>query len=150
MVERFERFSLAITEISRSWRRLASEEMEKYGLKGTHATYLTHIYRYENGVTVPQLCELSGKDKSDASRMIAILEEKGFVEKKVVGGSLYRGVLVLTEKGKAAAEQVCKRAGKAVEVAGKDLNDDTRAVFYYALESIVKNLKQLDRDGIPE
>lgn len=150
MVERFERFSLAITEISRSWRRLASEEMEKYGLKGTHATYLTHIYRYENGVTVPQLCELSGKDKSDASRMIAILEEKGFVEKKVVGGSLYRGVLVLTEKGKAAAEQVCKRAGKAVEVAGKDLNDETRAVFYYALESIVKNLKQLDRDGIPE
>ena len=150
MVERFERFSLAITEISRSWRRLASEEMEKYGLKGTHATYLTHIYRYENGVTVPQLCELSGKDKSDASRMIAILEEKGFVEKKVVGGSLYRGVLVLTEKGKAAAEQVCKRAGKAVEVAGKDLNDETRAVFYRALESIVKNLKQLDRDGIPE
>lgn len=150
MMERFERFSLAITEISRSWRRLASEEMEKYGLKGTHATYLTHIYRYENGVTVPQLCELSGKDKSDASRMIAILEEKGFVEKKVVGGSLYRGVLVLTEKGKAAAEQVCKRAGKAVEVAGKDLNDETRAVFYYALESIVKNLKQLDRDGIPE
>ena len=150
MVERFERFSLAITEISRSWRRLASEEMEKYGLKGTHATYLTNIYRYENGVTVPQLCELSGKDKSDASRMIAILEEKGFVEKKVVGGSLYRGLLVLTEKGKAAAEQVSKRAGKAVEMAGQDLTEETRAVFYQALESIVKNLKQLDQTGIPE
>lgn len=150
MVERFERFSLAITEISRSWRRLASEEMEKYGLKGTHATYLTNIYRYENGVTVPQLCELSGKDKSDASRMIAILEEKGFVEKKVVGGSLYRGLLVLTEKGKAAAEQVCRRAGKAVEMAGRDLTEETRAVFYQALESIVKNLKQLDQTGIPD
>ncbi len=150
MVERFERFSLAITEISRSWRRLASEEMEKYGLKGTHATYLTNIYRYENGVTVPQLCELSGKDKSDASRMIAILEEKGFVEKKVVGGSLYRGLLVLTEKGKEAAEQVCKRAGKAVEMAGQDLTEETRAVFYQALESIVKNLKQLDQTGIPD
>lgn len=150
MVERFEKFSLAITEISRSWRRLATEEMEKYGLKGTHATYLTNIYRFENGVTVSQLCELSGKDKSDASRMISILEEKGFVEKKVVGGSLYRGLLVLTEKGKQAAEQVSRRASKAVELAGRDLTDENRAIFYQALESIVQNLKQLDRDGIPE
>lgn len=150
MVERFEKFSLAITEISRSWRRLATEEMEKYGLKGTHATYLTNIYRFENGVTVSQLCELSGKDKSDASRMISILEEKGFVEKKVVGGSLYRGLLVLTEKGKQAAEQVSSRASKAVELAGRDLTDENRAIFYQALESIVQNLKQLDRDGIPE
>ena len=150
MVERFERFSLAITEISRSWRRLATEEMEKYGLKGTHATYLTNIARFENGVTVPQLCELSGKDKSDASRMIAILEEKGFVEKKVVGGSLYRGLLVLTEKGREAAEHVAFRAGKAVAYAGKDLTDENRAVFYQALDSIVQNLKQLDQEGIPE
>ncbi len=150
MVERFEKFSLAITEISRSWRRLATEEMEKYGLKGPHATYLTNIYRFENGVTVSQLCELSGKDKSDASRMISILEEKGFVEKKVVGGSLYRGLLVLTEKGKQAAEQVSRRASKAVELAGRDLTDENRAIFYQALESIVQNLKQLDRDGIPE
>ncbi|MBQ6951190.1 MAG: MarR family transcriptional regulator [Clostridia bacterium] len=150
MVERFEKFSLAITEISRSWRRLATEEMEKYGLKGTHATYLTNIYRFENGVTVSQLCELSGKDKSDASRMISILEEKGFVEKKVVGGSLYRGLLVLTEKGKQAAEQVSRRASKAVELAGRDLTDENRAIFYQSLESIVQNLKQLDRDGIPE
>lgn len=150
MVERFERFSLAITEISRSWRRLAAEEMEKYGLKGTHATYLTNIARFENGVTVPQLCELSGKDKSDASRMIAILEEKGFVEKKVVGGSLYRGLLVLTEKGRVAAEHVARRAGKAVAYAGKDLTDENRAIFYQALDSIVQNLKQLDQEGIPE
>ena len=45
------------------------------------------------------------KNKADVSRMISILEEKGFVEKKVVGGSLYRGLLVLTEKGKEFAEK---------------------------------------------
>lgn len=150
MEGRFERFSLAITEISRYWRRLATEEMEKYGLKGPHATYLTNIYRFEKGVTVPQLCEISGKDKSDASRMIAILEEKGFVEKQLVGGSLYRGVLVLTEKGREAAMQVSQRASRAVEMAGKDLTEENRAIFYAALESIVANLRQMDRDGIPE
>ena len=33
MVERFERFSLAIFEISRYWHKLAAEEMSAYGLK---------------------------------------------------------------------------------------------------------------------
>ncbi len=149
-MDRFDRFSLAITQISRCWRRLASEEMEKYGLKGTHATYLTNIYRFEEGVTVSQLCELSGKDKSDASRMMAILIAKGFVKKQLVKGSLYRGRLVLTEKGREAAEQVSCKAARAVELAGKDLSEQERTIFYQAMESIVNNLKELDRDGIPE
>ena len=33
MVDRFERFSLAISEISKYWHLLAAEEMEKYSLK---------------------------------------------------------------------------------------------------------------------
>lgn len=150
MMERFERFSLAITEISRYWRKLATEEMEKYDLKGPHATYLTTIYRFPDGITVPQLCEISGKDKSDASRMIAILEKKGMVEKKTVDGSLYRGVLVLTEAGKEAAARVSTRAARVVALAGKDLDDEQRRAFYFALDTIVGNLRVLYRDGIPE
>lgn len=82
--------------------------------------------------------------------MLAILEEKGLVEKQSVDGSLYRGILVLTDKGKAAAEHVCKHASRAVEMAGRDLTDETRAVFYKALESIVSNLRELCKEGIPE
>lgn len=150
MLQRFERFSYAISEISRCWRKLASEELAKYGLKSPHATYLTTLYKYPEGITVPAFCEVSGKDKSDASRMIAILEEKGLAEKKVVDGSLYRGLWVLTDEGKAAAQQVSQRAGRAVELAGKDLTDETREIFYKALESITANLTALSREGIPE
>jgi DNA-binding MarR family transcriptional regulator len=150
MLDRFERFSFAISEISRCWRKLASEELTKYGLKSPHATYLTTLYRYPEGISVPKLCEISGKDKSDASRMIAILEEKGLATKKVVDGSLYRGLWVLTDLGKNAAEQVSLRASKAVELAGKDLTDETRDIFYLALESITANLTTLSKEGIPE
>ncbi len=150
MLDRFERFSFAISEISRCWRKLASEELAKYGLKSPHATYLTTMYKYPQGITVPQLCEVCGKDKSDASRMLAILEEKGLVEKRLVDGSLYRGLLVLTDEGKAAAEHVCERASRAVEMAGKDLTDETREIFYKALESITSNLHELCQGGIPE
>lgn len=150
MLDRFERFSFAISEISRCWRKLASDELGKYGLKSSHATYLTTLYRSPNGITVPDLCEISGKDKSDASRMIAILEEKGLARKEVVGGSLYRGLWVLTDEGKVAAAQVSLQASRAVELAGKDLDDETRDIFYKALESISSNLTQLCKNGIPE
>ncbi|MBQ8689365.1 MAG: hypothetical protein IJ515_03265 [Clostridia bacterium] len=150
MLDRFERFSFAISEISHCWRKLASEELSKYGLKSPHATYLTTMYKYSDGITVPKLCEVSGKDKSDASRMIAILEKKGLAQKKDVDGSLYRGLWVLTDQGKKAAQEISLRAIRAVEFAGKDLTDETRDIFYQALESIASNLIELSKDGIPE
>ena len=150
MIDRFEHFTLAITEISRCWRKLASEEMAKYGLRAPHATYLTTISRYPEGISVPQLCELSGKDKSDASRMIAILEEKGMVQKLSVDGSLYRGKLILTDMGQIAAAHVQHKASLAVELAGRDLDDESREIFYRALDSITANLTELCKKGLPE
>ena len=55
MLERFERFSLAIFEISRCWHKLAAAELAPYGLKGAHAIYLTMMYRCGEGITAPQL-----------------------------------------------------------------------------------------------
>lgn len=150
MVERFEGFSLAIAEISRCWHKLAAEEMERYGLKGAHSVYLLTMYRFPEGVAGPRLCELCGKDKADVSRMMSIMERKGLVKKEGVNQNLYRGVFKLTEEGRAAAEFVRQRAGLAVELAGKDLSEEDRAVFYRSLELITANLRQLSREGLPE
>ena len=121
MTDRFEKFSLAILEISRYWHKIASEEMEKQGLKGPHSVYLLTMYRFPDGVTASQFCELSGKDKSDVSRMMSIMEKNGLVTKEGVNRNLYGGLFKLTEKGRAVAKQVSKRASLAVELAGKDL-----------------------------
>lgn len=150
MVQRFERFSLAISEISRYWHRLAADEMEKHGLKGQHSVYILAMYRHPEGVSGPQLCELCGKDKSDVSRMMSIMEKKGLVAKEKARQTLYGGVFKLTAEGMLAAEQVRKRASLAVELAGKDLTEEKRAVLYEALESITTNLRQLSKDGLPE
>lgn len=146
MVERFEKFSLSIAEISRCWHKLASEEMKVYGLKGAHALYLTTLYRYPEGITVPELCELCLKDKSDASRMLVILEKKELVRKE--GG--YGGTVQLTEAGLQAARQVRSRVCRAVEEAGKDLSAEEREIFYKALGSITENLQRLTCEGIPQ
>ena len=150
MVERFERFLFTISEISRSWHKIAADEMEKYDLKGPHAIYLTTMYRYEEGITATRLSELCGKDKSDVSRMMNIMEKKGLVKKEGVNQNLYRALLKLTDEGKIAAEHVRARASLAVEIAGKDLTEEKREIFYESLETIASNLKELSKEGLPK
>lgn len=146
MVQRFERFSYAIFEISRCWHRIAAEEMEKYGLKGSHATYLTTLYRYPQGITAAKLSELTGKDKADVSRMTAIMEKNRLIVKE---GSSYRAMLKLTAVGCEAAEHVRARAGVVVENASRGLSDEHREIFYNTLELIVTNLQNICEEGLP-
>ena len=147
MVDRFERFSLAISEINRYWHRLTTVEMEPYGLKGAHCLYLLALARHPEGLTAPKVGELCDKDKADVSRTLTLLEKQGMVERE---GSHYRARYRLTGQGMVAAEHVRSRAALAVEIAGKELTDDTRAVFYDALDSITANLRKLDEEGLPK
>lgn len=149
MVDRFERFSLVISEISRYWHKISTVEMEKYGLKGTHSIYLTTMHQFPEGISAPQIGELCGKDKSDVSRMMSIMEKKGLTIKEGIHQNMYRGVFKLTEAGKAAAEFVNQRASLAVELAGKDLDDEKRTILYDMLESIAANLQQISVHGLP-
>ena len=124
--------------------------MEKYGLKGTHSVYLLTLASHPEGLTASQLCDACNKDKSDVSRMMSIMEAKKLVKKEGVHQNLYRGTFHLTETGLKAAERVRSRASRAVEIAGRDLSEENRIIFYESLESIAINLRQLSKEGIPE
>ncbi len=150
MLERFERFSFAVAEIYRCWHKLAAEELAKYGLNSAHTVYLHTLYNHPDGITAARLGELSGKNKADVSRMVAILEKKGMLEKQAVGDNLYRALLKLTDQGKEAARHVQQRAALAVELAGGGLSESERAIFYRSLEQITANLQNLSKDGLPE
>ena len=150
MVDRFERFTLAITEISKYWHKIASAEMEKYGLKGPHAIYLVTMQRYAEGITATQLGELCGRDKADVSRAMTMMEKKGLIMRPNGNQNSYRALLKLTAEGEKAAKFVQERATVAVELAGKDLSDDARKIFYDTLEYIASNLQMLGEKGLPQ
>ena len=150
MLNRFSRFSLAISEIDRCWHKLAAEEMAKYELNSPHAVYLTTLSNFPEGVTAVKLGELCGKNKADVSRMVGILEKKGLVRKETVGANAYRARLLLTDEGKQAAEHVQQRAALAVELAGSGMTEADREVFYRCLEKIASNLQTLSKDGLPQ
>lgn len=148
MVDRFQRFSLSLFEISRCWHKLAAEEMSKYGLKGPYAIYLAVLQHHPDGLTAARLCELCGRDKADVSRCLSDMLEKNLISREA--GNSYRAKVFLTELGLEAAEHVRRRATLAVELAGKDISDQDRAIFYGALSSITENLHSLSQQGLPE
>ncbi len=150
MLERFERFSFAIAEIYRCWHKLAAEELAKYDLNSAHAVYLHTLYNNPEGITAAKLGEVSGKDKADVSRMVAILVKKGMLKKQTVRGNMYRALLKLTDQGVEAARHVQERAAVAVELAGVGLSDSDRVIFYRSLGQITANLQRLSREGLPK
>jgi len=149
MIERFERFSLAISEISRYWHKIAAIEMEQYGLKGPHVVYLTTMYRHPEGLTAARLAELCGRDKADVSRTMSLMEKKGLIVREGGSQNFYRALLKLTPEGEYAAEFVRSRASVAVELAGDQIPDEKRAIFYETLELIASNLQTISEEGLP-
>ena len=147
MIDRFSRFSLSISEIYRYWHHLTASEMEKYDLKSSCGIYLIALNRHPEGITAAQLSEICDRNKADVSRAAAELERKGFLLRE---GAHYRALLKLTAEGKQAAENICERAGKAVEAGGKGLSEEERTFFYETLEQIAGNMKEMSQKGIPE
>ena len=59
MIGRFEVFTLALSELTSSWNKIAAEEMKVYGLKGSCVIYLIALYKIAEGLTAANLCEMS-------------------------------------------------------------------------------------------
>ena len=150
MLERFEQFTSAISALYRDVQKIERDEMEKQGLRGAFAQYLLAISRYPQGITAAALCEICDKDKAAVSRIVTEMETKGLVKRETDGVSQYRAKLRLTPAGQDTAAFVRKRASVAVELAGRDLSDEDRKVFYSALERICTSLQQISQRGIPE
>ena len=148
MIDRFERFSFAISEISRYWHKLAADVMEPHGLKGPSAVYFTTIYQYPDGITSAKLAEICRRDKADVSRTLAAMEKLGMIERESNNQNRYRALVKLTDKGRELTEHINDRAKQAVEFGGQDMSDKEREIFYNGLETIANNLQTLSKEGI--
>lgn len=148
MISRFERFSFSISVIYRYIQSIAGNVMEEYRLKGSHALYLSAMYRYPEGITAAELCRISGRDKAAISRAINEMEKQGLIYRECVGGNLYRAKLMLTEQGRTAADNVNRLAAVAVDVASEGISDEQRKMLYEMLDGIATHLQALDEKGL--
>ncbi len=148
MIDRFEKFSLAISEIYHYWHKIAADVLSEYNLRSSHAIYLTTLNRFPDGLTAPKLAEICGKDKADVSRMLSILEKRGLVIKNGTGPNRYRGTLHLTEEGFKVASRICSKAALAVERANVGVSETDREIFNKCLETITDNLEKISEEGL--
>lgn len=150
MIERFEQFVSYISAIHRDIQKIERDQMVNYGLKGAYAQYLVAMHRYPEGITAAELCEVCGKDKAAVSRALSEMENKGLIVKQCNHENQYRARLFLTAAGMDAADYVCRKAVAAVQIAGQELDDETRTILYRSLRGIAAQIQKISEDGIPE
>lgn len=139
----FENFTVLITRISRSIRRLKAEEMAEFGLKGPHVSCLYYLYRAGGSLTAAQLCERCEEDKAAISRSVEFLEREGYIRCRDGEGRRYKSPLMLTERGSAVGCRIAEKIQKIVERAGEGLPASERAAMYQALTGICLRLEAM-------
>ena len=148
MAERFEKFSLAISELYHYLHKITRDEMEEYGLKGPHAIYFFILSRNKNGLTCSELADASFRDKADVSRAMALFEKRGLVKKTGGISGSYRAKICLTSTGADAAKKLRDRAEIVTGAAGNGMTNEKRESLYSALGLIASNMSELCKDKI--
>lgn len=149
MVERFEKFSYLISELSRLLHKIESDELSQIGIKGPYAIYILTLAKYPSGIPASKISELCARDKADVSRAVAALTEKGLIKKQTVEGKKYRSPISLTKKGFLVADSISQKARAAVEFASSGVSDENRKTFYETLEAICSNMTKMSLSGVP-
>ena len=142
MEKRFERFTALMTSIGRSIRKIKNEEMIEFDLKAPHVTCLYYLYS-EGPLTAKALCDLCEEDKSNMSRIIDHLEERGFIVCSTSSTRRYRSPWRLSEKGVEVSEHISRKIDTVLNTAGEGISDEERAIMYSCLERINLNLQKV-------
>lgn len=142
MIQRFETFVTAITQINRSIQRLKSQEMADFGLRGTHVMCLYQLRRHPDGMTVGQLAQACEEDKAAVSRSVSELRERGLVTVPESAGRHYRASITLTDDGREITERMNRKIIEAVLAAAQGYTPEERDIFYRVLLQISDNLQR--------
>lgn len=145
MKKRFETFTVLITKINRSIRKIKNQEMAEYNLKSPQISCLYHLY-LSDGLTATELCERCEEDKATISRSIDYLETNGYLICATNGTKRYKSPLVLTETGKALGQKIVAKVNRVLDAVGDGMSEEERITFYRHLTSVCENLERIS-DG---
>ena len=140
MQERFQMFTVLITKINRSIRRIKTEEMAEFELKSPHVSCLYYLYKSKS-LTAKELCDICEEDKAAVSRSIEYLEENGYIVCRSKAQKRYRTPLELSEKGRTAGSRIVEKIDRILERASEGICDADRQIMYQSLARISDNLQ---------
>ena len=145
MEERFQTFTVLVTDINRSIHKLKTKEMEEFDLKSSHVSCLYYLFK-TGSMTATELCDICREDKANISRAIKSLEDNGYVVCNSKKQKRYQSQLTLTDMGAQVASRIAKKIDKVLDAVSEGVSDEHRAIMYHALAKISANLQKLCED----
>lgn len=88
---------ILFSKLSKNFNKKFGNYLNLFNMSKLHAFYLVCLFKNQQGLTLNQLNEMTGCDKSNTSRVISDMQEKDIVRKSSDSDKKY-GVC-LTEKG---------------------------------------------------
>lgn len=137
MQERFSNFTVLMAKITRSIKRIKTEEMEEYDLKSNHLSCLYYLHKMDT-LTLAELVDISKEDKSILSKSVDDLYSKGLIERD--DNLNYRNLLTLTPRGAEIATQISAKIDNILDVVSAGVTEKNRIIMYQCLSQISKNL----------
>lgn len=141
----FELFTLTLSSILKSVKKLKDSRMSQFGLRGSHVMLLYQLGNHPEGLTPVDLAESGSVDKALISRTISDLQEKELVctlqsEKK------YKVRLCLTPVGEEIAAYIAETVGKIQQQVSGEIPKEDLEVFYRTLFTLRDNFDKLVKE----
>ena len=134
-ISRFEQFSALMTSAAKSVSKLKAAQMDAFSLSGAHTNCLCRLHE-AGSLTQGELTRLEQMDRSQVSRVLRDLAQKGYVVSDTQAG--YKRRYTLTPAG----EQTAARVEAIILDINRDaIPDADIEVFYKTLTTITQNLQ---------
>ncbi len=142
----FEIFTLTLTSILKSIKKIKDSRMKKYGLRGSHVMLLYQLSGHPEGLTPADLSESGCVDKALISRTISELLDKGFVRTVQTDGKKYKVRLCLTESGQETAAYIAEAATEVQTRISHDFTEEEMTLFYRILTALQIRLNEITEE----
>ena len=143
MEEKFQTFTVQISKLARMVKKIKSEEMAEFDLKGPNVSCLYYLLKCNGALTAKELTEICDEDKAAISRSLDFLEKEGYIFCESKFEKRYKSPLMLTDKGREVAVKLAEKIDKIVDFASAELDPNERLVMYKCLGIISGNLQKL-------
>ena len=147
MTSKYEDFTDLVMTSYRVIQRIKTAGMKKINLKAGDVNCIYYLSKYREGLSNARLADLSGVDKAAISRTLNALMQKGYVTLSAEDDSKkYGRRYVLTDIGRAAADEVNQKVDSVVSEVGKNISEKEGKVFYETFHSISEQLVKLSEE----
>ncbi len=139
-MDRYRDFTVLITKINRSVKKIKAIETGEFGLKGPHVSCLYYLNKMEK-LTAKELCDVCKEDKASISRSIEYLEEKGYLQCSSQLKKRYNSPLSLTPQGREISQKIVDKVDSILLLASGTMDNTKRNIMYEGLTTICENLE---------